>query len=69
MTKEEILSMAREAGLYTHKEVQTEIARFADLVAERERELCAKLAEQVGDRDSDNHAWDAAAAIRARSQP
>jgi len=42
------------------------IEYFAKLVAEAEREECAKLAEEVGNKDSDNHAWDAAAAIRAR---
>ena len=31
-----------------------------------EREACAKVCDEVGGRDSDTHAWDAAAAIRAR---
>jgi uncharacterized membrane protein len=68
MTKEEILSMAREAGLYTHKEVQTEIARFADLVAAHEREACAQIAEEwLGPtKDRELHI---AAAIRSRSEP
>jgi hypothetical protein len=33
---------------------------------EAEREACAKVCDQVGDRDRDSHAYDAAAAIRAR---
>ncbi len=31
-----------------------------------EREACAKVCDEIGGRDSDSHAWDAAAAIRAR---
>ena len=33
-----------------------------------EREACAKVCDEVGGRDSDTHAWDAAAAIRARAK-
>ena len=33
-----------------------------------EREACAKLCEEVGNRDANTHAWDAAAAIRARGE-
>ena len=32
MTKEDIIRMAREAGLFTHKEVQPELELFAELV-------------------------------------
>jgi hypothetical protein len=35
MTQDEIIEMARQAGLFTHKEVQPEIVAFAKLVAER----------------------------------
>jgi hypothetical protein len=38
MTKDEILSMAKEAGMFAHKEVQPEIERFAALVAEKATE-------------------------------
>jgi hypothetical protein len=31
-----------------------------------EREACAKVCEEVGDRDTDTHAYDCASAIRAR---
>ena len=46
MTKEEIIKMAREANLpsclATHPKA---LERFAKLVAEKEREACAKIAE------------------------
>jgi hypothetical protein len=38
MTKDEILSMAKEAGMFAHTEVQPEIVRFAALVAEKATE-------------------------------
>ena len=45
MTKDDIIRMAREAGLFTHKEVQPELIAFANLVAAAEREEIAKLAD------------------------
>lgn len=42
MTKDDIIRMAREAGLHTHKEVQPEIVRFAELVADAKRKECAQ---------------------------
>ena len=33
---------------------------------EKEREACAKLADEIGGRDEFNHAWDVMYAIRAR---
>lgn len=47
MTADDILRMAREAGLFTHREVQPEIIHFAALVAAAEREACAQLAAQT----------------------
>ena len=90
MTRDDIIRMAREAGLYVgtnlsglplvgHREPgQTiglnhisieELERFAALVAAAEREACAKVADEVGacSRRHRAGAWDAAAAIRARS--
>jgi hypothetical protein len=64
MTKDEILSMASQAGIIALGDVHIELEeleRFAALVAEKERESCAKEAESWG-----NHA--AAAEIRARGQ-
>ena len=48
MTKDDIIRMAREAGLFVHKEVQPEFLAFAKLVAAAEREACAKVCEERG---------------------
>jgi hypothetical protein len=45
----------------------TEIQRLREEI-EAEREACAKVCDEIGGRDSDSHAWDAAAAIRARGE-
>ena len=67
MTQDEIIRMAREAGLIrqrgnldivTHS--ITQIERFAALVAAHEREACAKVCEKMAPRTV------CAAAIRAR---
>jgi len=71
-----VIEMAREAGLFTHKEVQPELERFAELVRADERESLKELnwtaimrkgelvtwgdAEELGDR--------VVAVIRARGQ-
>jgi hypothetical protein len=48
MTKDEILSMAKEAGMFAHKEVQPELERFAALVAEKVREsFIAEIKAQI----------------------
>ena len=62
MTKDDIIRMARDAGFlidgdsWIHagavlidgrKSIDKHLERFANLVAEREREDCAKLAEQT----------------------
>ena len=61
MTREDVVRMAREAGLYTHPRKQQvrfgldeftgddsteKIARFAALVAAAEREACAEVCEK-----------------------
>jgi len=48
MTQEEIIDMARQAGLPEAIIEMTPIAfeRFAKLVAEKEREACAKIADE-----------------------
>ena len=48
MTKDDIIKLAREAGLFVHKEVQPEFIAFANLVAAAEREECAKVCEERG---------------------
>jgi len=61
--KRDTIDMAREAGLFTHKEVQAELKAFEALVRadERsvEREACARLAEKEAQ-------YTVATAIRAR---
>ena len=47
MTKDDIMLMARKAGLYTHKDVQPEILAFANLVAAAQKEADAKLCEEI----------------------
>jgi hypothetical protein len=59
-----VFRLIEENGLKLHGDIE----HFAELVAAAEREACAKVCDEVGNRDSDNHAWDAAAAIRARGQ-
>lgn len=65
------IDMAREAGLFTHKEVQAELKRFEALIRADEREACAKVCEErVGywQRDDSRRDEDeqCASAIRAR---
>ena len=65
MTKEEIIEMARQAGmmtrvLYLGRNLEL-LTNFAKLVAEHEREKCAKRLEAVG-------AAHCAENIRARGQ-
>ena len=74
MNREDVVRMAREAGLYTHPSKQQvrfgldeftgddsteKITRFAALVAAAEREACAKVCEE--------HVF-IAIAIRARGE-
>lgn len=88
MTRDEIVAMAREAGLqvaadydyrgsfekltFPEREEFLKLLHFATLIEQRafaaEREACARVAEDVGNRDCRTHAWDAAAAIRARDE-
>ena len=67
MTRDDIIRMARESGVLSGYDSEL-FQRFAALVAAAEREACAKVCDEVAGRDSDTHAWDAAAAIRARGQ-
>ena len=83
MKREDIIKLTREAGLgtaLTHDggenrvwiegaDWHDELVRFATLVAEHEREACAKVCEDesVLDYDSVQTSVNCAAAIRARS--
>ena len=63
MTKDEIIEMARQAGFEEHQaKFDTRFEPFAKLVAEHEREACAKEAETTF------YSVQAAENIRARGQ-
>ena len=65
MTKDDILRMAREAGLHDPMVFYAGYERFAALAAAAEREACAKVCEAEGQRI--DASWQScAAAIRAR---
>ena len=64
MSKEDIIRMAREAGVLSGYEAEL-FQRFAALVAAAEREACAKVCEDIGN----PWALDCAFTIRARSNP
>ena len=71
MTQDEIIRMAREAGLPP----SGGIVKFAALVAAHEREACAKVCDayfekRLGTADAEFGfgAYDCAAAIRARGE-
>jgi len=65
MTQDEIIEMARQAGFDEHHaKFDTRIEAFAKLVAEKEREACAKVADGWPDYDVQG----LAEAIRARGE-
>jgi hypothetical protein len=66
MSREDIIRMAQETGV-TAERVR-DLERFAKLVAQHEREACAKVCEQTNDGTPYNLAEECAAAIRARGQ-
>lgn len=82
MNKEDIIRLAREAGLlvigtadggnavYTWPNgITDELERFAALVAAAEREACAKVCETLRDEDGyESWGTECAASIRARSK-
>ena len=83
MTKEEILKMAKQSGFERlgHDDCDyvcylDEIEAFAKLVAEKEREACAKEADKrlhdytmlTSNPPQSGAAWSIASAIRARGQ-
>jgi hypothetical protein len=83
MNREDIIRMAKEAGLndpravvhaYCELKLTGHLERFAALVAAAEREACAKVCEILGTEDDSfyaefSRAKDCAEAIRARGQP
>jgi len=71
MTRDDIICMAREAGLLergTPAWVLVRIEDFAAAVAAAEREACANVVEADPSYDWHRFACEAAAAIRARGQ-
>ena len=81
MTKEDIIRMAREAGMVVVDDQYSLLPfleRFAALVAAAEREACAKVCESLGVHPALNvfgggpewykHGKDCAAAIRAKGK-
>jgi len=68
MTRDDIIKMAREAGLsglVASWSAGEHVERFAVLVAAAERERCAKLCEQLQDWPEGATPYDCAAAIRS----
>jgi hypothetical protein len=72
MTQDEVLKMAKQAGFSSavgkHIALDDDLERFAKLVAQHEREACAKVCEQTNDGTPYNLAEACAEAIRARGQ-
>ena len=77
MTEDKIIDMAREAGIIHPEMVAKHLEAFANLVAAKEREACAKVCDELPApniySDSDKGMWDITSlacgdAIRARGQ-
>lgn len=69
MTRDEVIKLAREAGLFVPQAGIPDngaLTRFANLVAEYERESCAKMCEEFP-YDCLGCLDDCAAAMRSRS--
>ena len=72
MTQDEIIEMARQAGFFiiaNSPDLFPKLEAFANLVAAKEREACAKVCESY--LSESPHSWGGttiAAAIRARGQ-
>lgn len=61
MNRDELIALAREAGMYPDNGYAVVLERFAALVAAKEREGCAKVCEPYEDYPGEH-----AAKIRAR---
>jgi hypothetical protein len=73
MNREDVVRIGREVGLphwYDTKGLVNEkqLIKFAKLIAQHEREACAKVCEQTNDGTPYNLAEACAEAIRARGQ-
>ena len=63
MNREDIIRMAREAGIHVYPEFEEAFERFAALVRADEREACARLVDYWEARQGEH-----ADAIRARGE-
>ena len=73
MTQDEIIEMARQAGFSIADGIVTggvtDVKRFAKLVAEHEREACAKVCDDIhAEYEAKDSFSSYAEAIRARGQ-
>jgi len=70
MTQDEIIEMAREVGLVIdgNQSGFDDLVAFANLVAAKEREACAKLCEEEQEYWGWDKVIDAAKIIRARGE-
>jgi len=68
MTQDEIIEMAKQCGIVVGYPKYQDIEAFAKLVAEKEREACAKVCEEYDNGRHANAADLCAEAIRARGQ-
>jgi len=70
MTRDEIIEMAKKAGFVWLGEYHSTLEDFAKLVAEHEREACAKVCEEYETNNDIAATWlnIVAEAIRARGQ-
>ena len=69
MTKEEIIEMAKKCGWDNPAINMSPVYEFAKLVAEKERDACAKMCDDLDDDLPDGLAgWQYGEAIRARGQ-
>jgi len=70
MTQDEIIAMATKAGfkssVFNHSTWIKEFEKFAKLVAQHEREACAKVCDDLW--EDDGTAYDCAEAIRTLGQ-
>lgn len=69
MTKDEIIKLMKETGELTRTPFDEWCLRFANLVAERKREECAKVCENLAMQQDRDVRDQCAAAIRAMGVP
>ena len=73
MTQDDVIEMARQAGVRDDERIfefsqYKYLERFVNLVAAKEREACAKVAERFEPDEKTSYVTYASTAIRARGQ-